>query len=657
MRLPQHIGLLSLFLVATLPIHAETGAEGWLRYAPLSQTAAANYATLPSQIVVPGNTPTDQAAANELQRGLTSMLGRPFTIAHEARDNTNAILVANLATLNKAFTVSGDKLSPESYTLGEKTEGNTHRYIILGADPRGELYGAFHLLELVASQQPLPTKPATESPSSPIRWLNQWDNLDGTIERGYAGRSIFFDNGHVRPDLTRVHDYGRLLASIGINGVTVNNVNSDLRTLSPDMIREFARIADQLRPWGVRMSLSVDLSSPQSCRWPLHLRPRRPHRHRLVANQSRRDLQSHPRLRRLRHQSGLRRPRRPFAISPHSRRSRQHRSPRPQTPRRPRPLPRLRLQQPPRLQRPQSRPRPRRLRQLPRPRRQVRTQRRHPGEARPHRLPGPRARLAALRRAPAHQPGNRAADHPGVPRPAAPHGLPRPHVEDHARHRPPRRQSQHTRKRDRRRQILPPAARRLRRRRQRRPRHQLDASPHGHGQPLRLRQTSLEPQPHHRPDPRHLDPPNLGQQPHRRLHHQRTPAPLLARLRAVHRQPRHRHPHQHPRLPLRPRHRVRRAQRLGPMVPRRRARYRDGPHRSHRHRLHRPIPTRTRQGLRRRQHLPRRSPPLHAPRPLHPRPARRKNRCPVRLRRPLRRRRHRANLRPPLANPPRPHRR
>jgi len=74
------------------------------------------------------------------------------------------------------------------------------------------------------------------------------DNLDGTIERGYAGRSIFFDNGQVRSDLTRVHDYGRLLASIGINGVTVNNVNSDLRTLQPDMILEFARIADQLRP-------------------------------------------------------------------------------------------------------------------------------------------------------------------------------------------------------------------------------------------------------------------------------------------------------------------------------------------------------------------------------------------------------------------------
>jgi alpha-glucuronidase len=249
-----------LLAIATFA-QAETGAEGWLRYAPLAKAEVTRYATLPNQIVVLGNTATDQAAANELQRGLTSMLGRTFTISHQMEDN--AIILTNLATLGRAFTIFGDKLEPESYTLGLKVEGNSHRYIILGGDPRGELYGTFHFLELVASQQTLPTEPTTESPSSPIRWVNQWDNLDGTIERGYAGRSIFFDNGHVREDLTRVHDYGRLLASIGINGVTINNVNSDLRTLQPDMIREFARIADQLRPWGVRMSLSVDLSSPQ----------------------------------------------------------------------------------------------------------------------------------------------------------------------------------------------------------------------------------------------------------------------------------------------------------------------------------------------------------------------------------------------------------
>jgi alpha-glucuronidase len=136
-------------------------------------------------------------------------------------------------------------------------------WVVEGGSETGELYGVFRLLAWIAAGKALPDQAVVEEPRNKIRWVNQWDNLDGSIERGYAGRSIFFDGGHVRGDLTRAAEYARLLASVGINGVTVNNVNSDLRTLTPEMIAEFARIADVFRPWGVRLSLSVDLSSPQ----------------------------------------------------------------------------------------------------------------------------------------------------------------------------------------------------------------------------------------------------------------------------------------------------------------------------------------------------------------------------------------------------------
>ena len=96
-----------------------------------------------------------------------------------------------------------------------------------------------------------------------MRWVDQWDNLNGTIERGYAGRSIFFDNGSVRSDMTRPGEYARLLASVGINGCAINNVNADLKMLTPEMIAQVARIADAFRPWGVRLAMSVDLSSPK----------------------------------------------------------------------------------------------------------------------------------------------------------------------------------------------------------------------------------------------------------------------------------------------------------------------------------------------------------------------------------------------------------
>src|SRR4029079_18934049 len=82
-------------------------------------------------------------------------------------------------------------------------------------------------------------------------------------ERGYGGRSIFWDNGTARADLTRVRDYGRMLASLGINGCSIDNVNVNSRILAADFLPEIVRIADTLRPWGVRTVLSVDFGSPQ----------------------------------------------------------------------------------------------------------------------------------------------------------------------------------------------------------------------------------------------------------------------------------------------------------------------------------------------------------------------------------------------------------
>ena len=254
--------LACLLMAASQPqAHAETGAEGWLRYAPLTSQAAHTYAQLPRTVVALSDSPITSQATSELVRGLHSMLSDTFKSA-PLNSNTEAILIgtasevsARVPAWNTATPVGADCFS----VLPNPSQSNG--WIIAGGSDRGTLYGVFHLLEEIAQQKPLSAD--TECPSSPIRWVNQWDNLDGTIERGYAGRSIFFDQGHVRGDLTRVGDYGRLLASVGLNGATVNNVNSDLRTLEPAMIHELARIADALRPWGVRMSLSIDLSSPQ----------------------------------------------------------------------------------------------------------------------------------------------------------------------------------------------------------------------------------------------------------------------------------------------------------------------------------------------------------------------------------------------------------
>lgn len=99
--------------------------------------------------------------------------------------------------------------------------------------------------------------------------MQQWDNLrdggtHGSVERGYAGDSIFFWDGEVREDLTRASQYARLLASIGINAVIVNNVNSNETILNSTNLDGVARIADAFRPWGVQLGLSLYFASPEA---------------------------------------------------------------------------------------------------------------------------------------------------------------------------------------------------------------------------------------------------------------------------------------------------------------------------------------------------------------------------------------------------------
>jgi alpha-glucuronidase len=156
-------------------------------------------------------------------------------------------------------------LGPEDYWIWRNNKhGKDQLVVIAGGSSKGVLYGTFELLRRPASLPfTLPKDGLQNAPAMPIRWTDEWDNIDGSIERGYAGPSIFFDGGHVRANLSPVKDYARLLASIGINGCNLNNVNNASAFLTPEMLKEVARIADAMRSYGVRVSLSADIASPQ----------------------------------------------------------------------------------------------------------------------------------------------------------------------------------------------------------------------------------------------------------------------------------------------------------------------------------------------------------------------------------------------------------
>lgn len=144
-------------------------------------------------------------------------------------------------------------MAKEGYAI--KNQGG--KTIITAASDAGLLYGAYHLLRLQATGQPTTSLDINEKPFYDLRILNHWDNPNGTVERGFAGRSIFLN-----PDPERMKTYARANASVGINGTVLNNVNASPQALSAESLQKAKTIADQLRPFGIRVYLSINFASP-----------------------------------------------------------------------------------------------------------------------------------------------------------------------------------------------------------------------------------------------------------------------------------------------------------------------------------------------------------------------------------------------------------
>jgi alpha-glucuronidase len=237
---------------------AQTADQAWLRYAgPHGRFG------VPQEVRVLGTATLEQSAAQELERGIRGYSAGSVTWKKAAVNGE--IVLGTVAEVRAAYPkldAPGD-LRPEGYWIKGSDSGPHPLLVVAGADERGVLYGAFSLLRTIGIYADPMQLDVRGSPAMPVRWVDEWDNADGSIERGYAGRSIFFEAGRVRDDLAPVGEYARLLASIGINGCNVNNVNNAAPFLEPEMLKGLARVANMMRPWGVRLAMSVDVASPQ----------------------------------------------------------------------------------------------------------------------------------------------------------------------------------------------------------------------------------------------------------------------------------------------------------------------------------------------------------------------------------------------------------
>ncbi|WP_260600475.1 alpha-glucuronidase family glycosyl hydrolase [Sphingomonas endolithica] len=222
------------------PGSAEDGYRLWMRYPAVTAT---------SEIDAAPATPVLAAAAAELRRGLPAGAG-PVMLA-PAGD-------PRLAELRLPTAQLGD----EGYLVRRATVAGRSVTLVTGNTDRGLLYGTFALLRHLATGASIERVSLSSSPAVKLRILDHWDNLDGVVERGYAGRSLW--DWWSLPELKdpRYTDYARANASIGINGTVLNNVNAKAISLTPRYIAKAAALADIFRPYGIKVYLSARFSAP-----------------------------------------------------------------------------------------------------------------------------------------------------------------------------------------------------------------------------------------------------------------------------------------------------------------------------------------------------------------------------------------------------------
>ncbi len=242
------LGFCALTFGLSLPAHAEDGYDLWLRYHPVEAAYMAQYRPQATAISAP---PSGlDIARSELKRGLDGLLSQDTPLSENTADG--AIIL-----------VSGDvSLPPEGFRI--RTEMRDHHAVtvISGNSQTGVLYGVFRYLRLIQTRQSLDKLDLSDAPKIRVRVMDHWDNLNGTVERGYAGGSIF--DWWRLPDLVdpRLTDYARAEASIGVNGVVLNNVNAKADSLTQPYLQKAAAIAGVFRPYGIRVYLSARFSAP-----------------------------------------------------------------------------------------------------------------------------------------------------------------------------------------------------------------------------------------------------------------------------------------------------------------------------------------------------------------------------------------------------------
>ena len=246
---------------------AESGYELWLRYRLVDDMSLLdNYRKLNAVCYFPKTTSEQASAAKaELFRGMEGLLGK-LPAETSAPDGGTLWIGVSHVLFPSGDIPFGEKvraLNEEGYLIWSGRLNGKQRVVVTALTDRGLLYGVFHYLRLMQTRQSLDDLCVVENPKLKYRMLNHWDNLNGTVERGYAGYSLW--NWERLPFYkeTRYTDYARANASIGINGIVLNNVNAQAKSLRRDWLVKASGLANAFRPYGIRVYLTAKFSAPK----------------------------------------------------------------------------------------------------------------------------------------------------------------------------------------------------------------------------------------------------------------------------------------------------------------------------------------------------------------------------------------------------------
>jgi len=250
-----------LLITASFFVRADDGYRLWLRYDKIKdRNILLQYQAEITSFNFYGSSPTLTAAKNELNAGLQGLMGKkiPENIAG------SIIIGATSDPFIKSLLVKDNTndLGKEGFIIRTRLITRGNKILIAANTDVGVLYGVFHFLRLLQTHQDIKHLSILSIPKIQYRIMDHWDNLNRTVERGYAGISIW--NWHQLPDYIdqRYIDYARANASIGINGSVLTNVNANALSLTKEYLVKFAALANAFRPYGIKVYLTPRFSAP-----------------------------------------------------------------------------------------------------------------------------------------------------------------------------------------------------------------------------------------------------------------------------------------------------------------------------------------------------------------------------------------------------------